>query len=87
MRAQTSKPLRLGVAGVTHGHLHEVIVRMERGDFEVVGVAEPDAGWRENTGLRKKLDASLFYADLGECWIRRNRKWWWLMVRYMIIWL
>ena len=64
--AQNSKPLRLGVAGVSHGHLHEVIVRMDRGDFEVVGVAEPDARIRENNGLRKKLDASLFYADLGE---------------------
>lgn len=66
LSAQNTLPLRLGVAGVTHGHLNEVIVRMERGDFEVVGVAEPDAEWRENNGLRKKLDASLFYADLGE---------------------
>jgi predicted dehydrogenase len=66
LNAQNSAPLRLGVAGVTHGHLNEVIVRMDRGDFEVVGVAEPDAEWRENNGLRKKLDASLFYADLGE---------------------
>lgn len=66
MSAQNTKPLRLGVAGVSHGHLHEVIIRMERGDFEVVGVAEPDAELRENNGLRKKLDASLFYADLGE---------------------
>lgn len=63
---QSTKPLCLGVAGVSHGHLHEVIVRMDRGDFEVVGVAEPDAQLRESNGLRKKLDASLFYADLEE---------------------
>lgn len=66
LSAQNSKPLRLGVAGVSHGHLHEVVIRMDRGDFEVVGVAEPDAQLRENNPLRKKLDASLFYADLGE---------------------
>lgn len=64
--AQNPKPLRLGVAGVSHGHLHEVVVRMDRGDFEVVGVAEPDEQLRADNPLRKHLDASLFYADLGE---------------------
>lgn len=66
LSAQSQKPLRLAVAGVSHAHLHEVIVRMDRGDFEVVGVAEPDEQLRMNNPLRKKLDASLFYADLGE---------------------
>lgn len=66
MSGQNATPLRLGVAGVSHGHLHEVIVRMDRGDFEIVGVAEPDAQLREKNGLRKKLDASLFYANLEE---------------------
>lgn len=66
VNAQSGKPLRLGVAGVSHGHLHEVIVRMDRGDFEVVGVSEPDAELRANNGLSKKLPASCFYADLGE---------------------
>lgn len=65
-KGQITKPLRLGVAGVSHGHLHEVIVRQERGDFEIVGVAESNQELRENNGLRKKLDASLFYEDLGE---------------------
>lgn len=66
VQGQSTTPLRLAVAGVSHGHLHEVIVRLDRGDFEVVGVAEQDAKLRENNGLRKKLDASLFYEDLGE---------------------
>lgn len=66
VNAQDAKPLRLGVAGVTHGHLHEVFIRMDRGDFEVVGVAEPNEKYRLSNSLRKKLDASLFYADLEE---------------------
>ncbi|RHJ91695.1 Gfo/Idh/MocA family protein [Parabacteroides bouchesdurhonensis] len=65
-QAQNPAPLRLAVAGVSHAHLHEVIVRMDRGDFQIVGVAEKDDKVRENNGLRKKLDPSLFYADLGE---------------------
>lgn len=66
MNAQDAKPLRLGVAGVTHGHLNEVVVRMQRGDFEVVGVAEPNEKYRLNNSLRKRLDASVFFADLEE---------------------
>lgn len=54
LNAQTSNPLRLGVAGVSHGHLHEVVIRMDRGDFEIVGVAEPDEQLRANNPLRKE---------------------------------
>lgn len=59
-------PLRLGVAGVTHGHLGEVVRRIDRGDFQVVGVAEPNDTYRHHNGLIGKVDASLFYKDLGE---------------------
>ena len=57
-------PLRLAVAGVTHGHLGEVVRRMNRGDFEIVGVAEPRDEYRAKNDLTGRLDASLFYADL-----------------------
>lgn len=63
---QNETPLRLAVAGVSHGHLWEVISRLDRGDFTVVGVAEKNDELRENNGLNKKLDASLFYKDLEE---------------------
>ena len=59
-------PLRLAVAGVTHGHLGEVVSRMRRGDFVIVGVAEPRDEYRNNNGLTGRLDPSLFYADLGQ---------------------
>ena len=59
-------PLRLAVAGVTHGHLGEVVRRMRRGDFEVVGVAEPRDEYRTKNDLTGRLDPSLFYADLGQ---------------------
>ncbi|MDR1381282.1 MAG: Gfo/Idh/MocA family oxidoreductase [Tannerella sp.] len=65
-RAQQEQPLRLGVAGLSHGHLWEVIRRAERGDFVIVGVAERDDRLRAANRLRDKVDASLFYADLEE---------------------
>ena len=64
--AQQDKPLRLGVAGLSHGHLNEVITRVGRGDFIIVGVAEKNDQLREKNRLREKVDGSLFYADLGE---------------------
>lgn len=64
--AQGKEPLRLAVAGVSHGHLWEVIRRLDRGDFKIVGVAEKDDYLREHNGLRQKVDDNLFYADLGE---------------------
>ncbi len=59
-------PLRLGVAGITHAHLGEVVRRMDRGDFRIVGVAEPRDEYRARNALTGRVDPSLFYADLGE---------------------
>ncbi|MDL2221999.1 Gfo/Idh/MocA family oxidoreductase [Parabacteroides sp. OttesenSCG-928-N08] len=66
VRAQQDAPLRLGVVGLSHGHLWEVISRVGRGDFEVVGVSERDQHLRMNNGLIGKVDASRFYGDMEE---------------------
>ena len=62
---EMDKPLRLAVAGVTHGHLWEVIRRIPRGEFEIVGVWEPDSKYLSNNGLKGKVADDRFYADLG----------------------
>ena len=59
------KPLRLAVAGVTHGHLWEVIRRIPWGEFEVVGVWEQDDNYLRHNGLRGKVADDRFYQDLG----------------------
>lgn len=64
VKAQKEKPLKVAVAGVSHGHLWDVVSRMDRGDFTVVGVYEADEEIRRNNGLYKKLPASLFYDSL-----------------------
>lgn len=65
-QVQPNQPLRLGVVGLSHGHLWEVISRVDRGDFVIVGVAEKDDQLRITNKLRNKVDADLFYADLEE---------------------
>ena len=59
-------PLRLAVAGVTHGHLGEVVRRMNRGDFQIVGVAEPREEYRNQNDLTGRIPQSLFYEDLAK---------------------
>ena len=63
---QKSSPLRLGVAGLSHGHINEVLRRVERGDFTIVGIAEKDESLRRNNALAKKVDQSVLYADLNK---------------------
>jgi predicted dehydrogenase len=64
--AQENQPLRLGVVGLSHGHLGEVIRRVNRGDFVITGISEGDDSLREKNGLRGKVADDLFYADLEE---------------------
>lgn len=61
------EPLRLAVAGVSHGHIGEVASRIGRtSDFTIVGIAEPDDKIRNNNILTRKVDQSLFYKDLEQ---------------------
>lgn len=64
--AQADGRLRIGVAGVTHGHLGNLIGQMNRGDYVIVGVAEPNDEYRANNGLVGRVDNSKFYASLTE---------------------
>ena len=64
--AADETPLRLAVAGITHGHLGEVVRRMNRGDFQIVGVAEPNDAYRKRNDLIGRLPENLFFADLGQ---------------------
>ncbi|MCD7972610.1 MAG: Gfo/Idh/MocA family oxidoreductase [Candidatus Azobacteroides sp.] len=66
MTAGDSAPLKLGIAGLSHSHLWEVLSRLDRGDFEVVGVAEKDTTLWKNPTLRKHVNESLFFTDLEE---------------------
>ncbi|AHW60583.1 Predicted dehydrogenase [Draconibacterium orientale] len=58
------KPVRLAVAGMSHGHISFILGRPDKGDFELVGVCEAD---QELTGILKKrynLDSDIIYSDL-----------------------
>lgn len=60
------EPLRLGVAGVSHDHIYEVVQHIGKGDFTLVGVAKRNDTLRKNNPLTGLVDTSLFFADLTE---------------------
>ncbi|MBQ8046748.1 MAG: Gfo/Idh/MocA family oxidoreductase [Prevotella sp.] len=60
------RPLRLAVAGVTHGHLWEVVRRIPWKEFEIVGVWEADGRYLKDNGLRGQVNDACFYQDLGQ---------------------
>jgi scyllo-inositol 2-dehydrogenase (NADP+) len=61
-----AKPLRLGIAGFTHDHVHQILNRPAKGDVEIVGVAEPNRALAMKYLKRYKLPESLWYASLEE---------------------
>lgn len=63
---QSPRKLRLGVAGLTHGHVVWILDRADDGDLDVVGIAEPDKALAEKYLTKYKLPMSLWYPSVQE---------------------
>lgn len=59
-------PLRVGIAGLTHDHVNWLFGRAERGDVQIVGIAEPNQDLARRYLERYKLPQSLLYPTLAE---------------------
>ncbi len=63
----SSAPLRLGIAGLVHGHVFGFFqTYLHDPTIQIVGIAEPDKDLSWRVGLEYKLDKSLFYTSLDE---------------------
>jgi predicted dehydrogenase len=60
------KPLRIGIAGLTHGHVHWVLRAVKQGDVELAGIAEPNHDLATRLMKQYEIDPSLHYSDLNE---------------------
>jgi predicted dehydrogenase len=62
------KPLRLAVAGLTHGHAAFILDRAKKGktDIELVGIYEPNKELSERIAKQYNLKPDLFYSDLNK---------------------
>jgi len=63
----TPPPLRVGIVGLVHGHVHGFLDQSRRSpEIEIVGVAEPDAHLLSQAAARYGFDRSMLFADLEE---------------------
>ena len=58
-------PLRLGIAGLTHSHVHGILGR-KGADVRIVGIAEANRELGERYARRYGLDPSLLFASVEE---------------------
>ncbi|MBU1822198.1 MAG: Gfo/Idh/MocA family oxidoreductase [Bacteroidetes bacterium] len=60
------KPVRVAVAGISHGHIGWIFNRKEKKDIELVGIYETDKELVAKFVERYKLDPTLFYDNLDK---------------------
>jgi predicted dehydrogenase len=68
LSAQSSAdaPVRVAVAGITHGHVGWILGRKNKPDVELVGVYEPNKELAERYAKQYGFSASLIYDNLGK---------------------
>ncbi|SDD13806.1 Predicted dehydrogenase [Niabella drilacis] len=63
--AAAQHPVRLAIAGITHGHSDWIYNRKLKGDIEIVGIYETNTDRIREFRERYQLPAALFFSDLG----------------------
>lgn len=58
--AQSEKPFRIAIAGLTHDHAHGILSRADDGDLEIVGIAEADKALYDRYMQRYRLSIPRF---------------------------
>lgn len=64
--ARMDKPLRVAVVGLVHTHVHWILGRENRGDIEIVGIAEPNRQLAEAYSKQHGYDMNLVYSTMEE---------------------
>ncbi len=63
---QNKKPFRIGIAGLTHSHVHWLLRRAHDGDIEIAGISEPNRELAERYLKQYSLPLNLLYSSLEE---------------------
>ena len=61
-----NKPLRLGIIGLVHDHVHGVFQNLKNKDIEIVGIAESDTALVTRYVNQYHLDRKLIYNSIEE---------------------
>lgn len=61
-----NKPLRLGIIGLVHDHVHGVFQNLKNKDIEIVGIAEPDTALVSRYVKQYHIDRKLIFRSIEE---------------------
>lgn len=64
MSQQQTKPLRIGVVGLVHTHVHWILGRPDLGDIEIVGIVEPNLDLAKQYAEQHGYSMDIVYTDL-----------------------
>lgn len=60
------KPVKIGIAGLSHSHVVPLLRNLDRDDIEIVGIAESDTKLAERYAERFSIDKSIIFESLDE---------------------
>lgn len=60
------KPMRVAVVGLVHAHVHWILARENRGDIEIVGIAEPNRSLAEAYSKQHGYNMNIVYGTMEE---------------------
>jgi predicted dehydrogenase len=66
LKSQTSEPLKVGVVGLTHSHVHWILGRPDRGDIKIVGIVEPNKQLAQRYSDQHGYSMDIVYNTLEE---------------------
>jgi predicted dehydrogenase len=62
--AQEKQPVRVGVIGLVHTHVHWILGRDHPGDIEIVGIVEPNRELAERYSRQHGFSMDIVYSDI-----------------------
>lgn len=65
-QSTSAAPVRVAVAGITHGHVPWILNRKGKKDVEMVGVYEPDSELAKRYAKKYGFSENIIYSDLGK---------------------
>jgi predicted dehydrogenase len=60
------EPVKIGVAGLSHSHVLQLLRNLDRDDIQVVGFAESDPDLSDRYAAKFKIDKNLMFSSLDE---------------------
>src|SRR5215213_7039935 len=64
--SQKSNPLRIGIAGLTHDHVHWIFNSAKQENIEIAGIAEPDLQLAKRYAKQYNFPLEKIYTSLDE---------------------